>query len=292
MNSEHPDTNRRTVMAFKRMKNEQDHEQGLKAKEAWQQIKKGWSHWTEDIGPWMLKARTVALRIAGTNEPTGHKYTSAMSEVLRAYELDDINETARADLLNIMEDLEAVQEWRTKYQKENFVELNNPSTVWRAYSKHLKDEVAAKIKEEKAAKAKAAEEFAVEYETEDDPEPSETDNPYVAARDEASDDEAGDYKALLAVASAELKEKEAEIDRLKTFRTDFDEFDAETPFSQQLRLRFLGLMALVTDDSRWQNLSAMKKQQRAALIKQMTEFERALSILLEAEAAPAGTRQS
>jgi hypothetical protein len=78
-----------------------------------------------------------------------------------------------------MEDLEAVQEWRTR---KNIVGLNNPSSVWRAYNEDLREEAAKRIKEEKAARAKAVAEFPVDYVVEDD-------NPYVAARDEVSEGE-------------------------------------------------------------------------------------------------------
>jgi hypothetical protein len=204
--------------------------------------------------------------------------------------LDDINETARADLLYIMENLEDVREWR---EKEDKLELNNPSSVRRAYDKHLRDEVAIKIKADKeAAKAKAEAEPEVEYEEEENEPSEEGPNPYVAARDEVSEGDERTYKELFEVASAELKQKDARIKELE-FRTDFDEFDASTPFSEQLRLRLMGLMALITDDSRFPDLSERKRKQREAVIKQMGEFQRVLLILLEAEAVrPETTRQS
>jgi hypothetical protein len=96
------------------------------------------------------------------------------------------------------------------------------------------------------------------------------------------------------VASAELKQKDAEIERLSTFRTDHDEFGPSTPFSEQLKLRVLGLTVLVTDDSLFPSLSDRKKKQREAVIKQLGELQRALLILLEPEAVrpTSETRQS
>ena len=132
---------------FKRMKSDADYTAGLRARNAWQNIKKGWTHWTKEIGPWLLKAREEAMMLAVTNQPIGSSYSKAMSEILEAYELDDINETARANLLRIMENLPAVEEWRML--QDNGTELNNPSTVWRKYQ-HSSKQQDAKDVERKA----------------------------------------------------------------------------------------------------------------------------------------------
>ena len=276
-------------MAFKRFKSNELHERGLRARDAFRRIKRAWADWTEEIGPCFMDAKQAAFHLADTNDVKNPAYSKAMSQILRVYELEALPETTRADLIYVMENLDDVQEWRTKHQEDNFVELNNPSTVRRAYDKHLRDEAAAKIKADKEAKKAAAQSVPpVESETNGE-EPD--DNPYVAARDEATEGEEKTNAELLEVASAELKQKEAEIERLSTFRTEHDEFTPSTPFAEQLKLRVLGLTVLMTDDSLFPTLTERKKKQREAVIKQLGELQRALLILLEPEAVRAeGTR--
>jgi hypothetical protein len=73
------------------------------------------------------------MRIAGTNTPTGRRYSSAMGRLLREYELDDMSETARAHILKIMEHFPDVAKWRAK--QKNAPDLNHPTTVWTKYSR-------------------------------------------------------------------------------------------------------------------------------------------------------------
>jgi hypothetical protein len=61
-----------------------------------------------------------------------------MSTILKFYKMDDMKETVRADLLNCMEHLDEVQQWREK--QDDPASLNNPSTVWRAFQKSGKQQ--------------------------------------------------------------------------------------------------------------------------------------------------------
>lgn len=118
-----------------RMRDEDGHEAGLRAGKAWERIKSGnrrtWLDWTMEIGPWLVKARVEAMALAKTNRPIGKRYTAKMSEFLKTYGLDDIDQTTRAHLLKIMAALPEVESWR---KREKYPEdLHSPSWVWRKF---------------------------------------------------------------------------------------------------------------------------------------------------------------
>jgi hypothetical protein len=97
-----------------RMRDDRDHKTMLRAGQAWSEIKRFqknmFTKWTRDIGPALEAARTEAMTISNSNQPRGRGYAEAMSALLKEYKLDDINETARAHALKVMENLEDVQE--------------------------------------------------------------------------------------------------------------------------------------------------------------------------------------
>jgi hypothetical protein len=103
---------------------------------AWGRVKRtqsrAWSEWMT-IGEGLLAGRTWAMQKAGTNEPAGKGYALAFNEWLRDWKLNDLNNTDRAKLLQLMEELAAVEEWRaslTEYERRN---LNNPTSIWRKW---------------------------------------------------------------------------------------------------------------------------------------------------------------
>jgi len=118
-----------------RMRDEDSHEAGLRAGKAWERIKSGsrrtWLDWTTEIGPWLVKARGEAMAMGQTNRPVGRRYTVKMSELLKSYGLDDLKESARADLLKIMAALPEVEAWRERQDHPEY--QNNPSGVWRKF---------------------------------------------------------------------------------------------------------------------------------------------------------------
>lgn len=115
-----------------RMRDEDGHHAMVAAGKAWRRIKTGqarlWSDWTMVIGPGLMKARSEAMAIAGTNQPMGRGYNTAMAGLLKEYGLDDMSETARAHMLKIMECYSEVEEWRAKQRDPG--DLNHPSRVW------------------------------------------------------------------------------------------------------------------------------------------------------------------
>jgi hypothetical protein len=120
-----------------KMRDESDHRAMLDAAKAWRKIKTTrqqlWLAWTTKVGPALVRARVEAMRNANTNQPKGKGYNQSMSALLIEYELDDMDQVTRADLLKIMEQLSAVERWHGKQaQRES---LNHPTTVWRRFER-------------------------------------------------------------------------------------------------------------------------------------------------------------
>jgi hypothetical protein len=118
-----------------RMRDDGDHKAGQEAGAAWRRIKsagrRSWAEWTTKIGPFLVKARTEAIHTSRSNGPSGRGYNTAMSGLLVAYHLDDMEKVTRADMLHIMEELVSVEHWHAKQPGRE--RLNHPTTVWRLY---------------------------------------------------------------------------------------------------------------------------------------------------------------
>jgi hypothetical protein len=117
------------------MRSNEDHAAMLEAAKAWSRIKRAtqrlWADWTTKVGPALVLARTEAMAIAGTNQPQGKNYSAAMSALLQTYALDDMEKSIRKDLMDIMENLVAFNDWRDKQPIPTA--LNHPTTVWRKF---------------------------------------------------------------------------------------------------------------------------------------------------------------
>jgi hypothetical protein len=118
-----------------KMRDEGDHLAMLEAGKAWLRIKKSgqrnWADWTVTIGLALVRARSEAMLIAGTNQPKGRGYNETFSVLLNEYRLDDIEQVARRDLFSIMDELTAVNRYRDK--KGDPSKLDHPTTVWRQF---------------------------------------------------------------------------------------------------------------------------------------------------------------
>jgi hypothetical protein len=143
------------------MRDEDGHQAMLETGRAWRRIKKGqqrlWRDWTLVIGPGLMKARAEAMAIAGTNQPKGRGYNTAMADLLHEYQVDDMGETARAHIFKIMEHYAEVEEWRAKQKDPG--DLNHPSRVWLKFqrSAQQQDERDAERAEPKPSKSKQTE---------------------------------------------------------------------------------------------------------------------------------------
>src|SRR5579863_3700798 len=58
-----------------------------------------WLDWTENVGRSVVRAREIAMAIAGTNRPEGRRYNEEMSRILIMYGMgvrDGLGETTRS----------------------------------------------------------------------------------------------------------------------------------------------------------------------------------------------------
>jgi Holliday junction resolvase-like predicted endonuclease len=131
------------------MRDEDGHRAMLAAGKAWRKAGRQllWSDWTLVIGPALMKARAEAVAIAGTNQPRGRGYNTAMAGLLREYGLDGMGETVRAHILRIMEEYADVEEWRAR--QENPAGLNHPSRVRAKYQRWTTEQEAERLVIEK-----------------------------------------------------------------------------------------------------------------------------------------------
>jgi hypothetical protein len=116
------------------------HRRSIAAVQALQSIKLGRRKQCSDwlvVGAAYLDARNEAMRVANTNRPVGKGYVMVCGAWLAKYPaLADIHKSVRGHLLNIMENLDAVQTWRS--QQDDPGVLNDPTKVWRKYTRSLK----------------------------------------------------------------------------------------------------------------------------------------------------------
>ena len=96
-----------------------------------------WSDW-QKIGAALAAGRAEAMRIANTNRPKGKKYNQDFRDVLKREHLDSINSTTRYQLLQIAENLPAIEEWREKLDPDRRLKLNHPSAIWRNWQRTVK----------------------------------------------------------------------------------------------------------------------------------------------------------
>jgi hypothetical protein len=111
---------------------------GRKMQAAWLRMKKAqsrmWSEWMI-IGEGLMEGRRWAMAQAGTNRPEGKGYATAFSEWLTRYRVNDMDNSDRAKLLQIMEELPAIEEWRANELSDHERRtLNHPTLVWRKWN--------------------------------------------------------------------------------------------------------------------------------------------------------------
>ena len=119
---------------------------------AWARLKKdkSWMDWIS-VGEALLVGRDIAMYQAGTNSPTGKGYAGEFSAWLVDNKLDDMDASDRAKLFKVMDELPAIEQWRSTLTRTERLKLNHPTTVWRNYQR------ATEIPEAKVAKPSKAE---------------------------------------------------------------------------------------------------------------------------------------
>jgi hypothetical protein len=119
-----------------KMRNDADHQALRKAGVVWQrhqtEEKQRWPDWIEILSPALVKVQDEAMDIASTDKPQGKRYAQAVSGLLKTYQLDEIDGTTRSHAIRIVQNLEAVTDWRAKQEEPQ--RLNHPTTVWRSFA--------------------------------------------------------------------------------------------------------------------------------------------------------------
>jgi hypothetical protein len=117
---------------------------------AWARLKKSqtrlWGEWMI-IGEALMAGREWAMRKAGIDKPEGKGYALAFNEWLTRYKMQDLDQSDRAKLLQIMEERPAVEEWRSALPSNIRFSLNNPTMFWRKWN------AATKVKKPKSRTA-------------------------------------------------------------------------------------------------------------------------------------------
>jgi hypothetical protein len=108
-------------------------------REAWVRLRdrerKTWQDWLQ-VGYALQIGRSAALKAAGTNAPFGKTYTKAMGEWLRANQLDDIGQQVRHRLLQCIENIIAIEKWRSGLDEPRRLRFNHPDSVWHHWKRH------------------------------------------------------------------------------------------------------------------------------------------------------------
>ena len=104
---------------------------------AWGRIKeasrKSWGDW-KLLGAALLVGKKHALNVANKFRPEGSKYNKAFGDWCQVHGLDEIDKSDRGKLLKIMENIDEIEKWRAKLPEGKRVQLNHPSSVWRAWT--------------------------------------------------------------------------------------------------------------------------------------------------------------
>jgi hypothetical protein len=96
-----------------------------------------WSDW---LGAAVAAGRAEAMRIANTNSPKGRTYNRAFGDVLKREQLgtDRLDSATRNQLLQIVENQSAIEEWRETLDPAQRLRLNHPSAVWHNWQRTVK----------------------------------------------------------------------------------------------------------------------------------------------------------
>lgn len=91
-----------------------------------------WDDW-KLIGRALAVGRQEALTRANKARPVGQKYNKAFGDWLQMHGFDDIDKSDRAKLLQLIDNLKSVEEWRANLTEGQRARYNAPSTIWRAW---------------------------------------------------------------------------------------------------------------------------------------------------------------
>jgi hypothetical protein len=123
---------------------------------AWKRLKKNktWDDWMA-VGEALLCGRHVAMQAAETNRPEGKAYNQYFSQYLTRYGLAEIDKSARAKLLFVMENRGAIEDFRNALPLNIRQEVHHPVTMlrrWQAATRVSKPKK-AKVQDESESQA-------------------------------------------------------------------------------------------------------------------------------------------
>jgi hypothetical protein len=99
---------------------------------------KSWEDWMA-VADILAAISTVALRLSGANVRGGHNYNACMSRLLHAHDLGDIRwKQTRAALLNIHENRADIEAMRARWEHDQQLRWQAPTTVWDKFSNRKK----------------------------------------------------------------------------------------------------------------------------------------------------------
>jgi hypothetical protein len=112
---------------------------GRAGQAAWKRLQKckSWTDWMA-VGEALVAGRAMAMQGAKTNRPEGKGYNQLFSQYLTHYGLAEIDKSARAKLLRVMEHRGEIEDYRNALPQNLRLELNHPVTVlrrWQAATK-------------------------------------------------------------------------------------------------------------------------------------------------------------
>jgi hypothetical protein len=107
---------------------------GRAGQAAWKRLQKckSWSDWMA-VGEALLAGRTLAMQKAETNRPEGKGYNQVFSQWLAHYGLSEIDKSARAKLLYVMEHRADIEDFRAGLPLNVRMELSHPTSVLRRW---------------------------------------------------------------------------------------------------------------------------------------------------------------
>jgi hypothetical protein len=101
-----------------------------------------WGDWVA-FGHGLEIGRTQAMLIAGTNRPFGRKYSAAIRQWLEDNELSGSTEQERYALRRCIQNLPAIEAWRSTLSDEQRRRFNHPGGVWAKFQAATRTSAAA-----------------------------------------------------------------------------------------------------------------------------------------------------
>jgi hypothetical protein len=103
---------------------------------AWKRIKTNakrlWTDWMV-VGEALSEGRRFCMHRTGTNKPEGKAYNQLFHQYLVEYKLDDIDKSARAKLLKVMDHRGEIEDYRATLTQGERIEINHPVVMLRRW---------------------------------------------------------------------------------------------------------------------------------------------------------------